>query len=552
MWRKKHPRAKSKEKANGSRVQSLRFDKKKFSRSQAISWAKSHGFKYGDVEETPNQWRLRQFDPDKCSRSGGIKEFTSGIEAYICPVKNKEESIELDVLDLNNIYLSLEELPTLFGIYDKLKARGDGQGQGGDTHGDGEADICVYQNYGYKMEHEKEVPCTEVKCSGYGSPMIGKNKKSDTSIEETEEKLNEIPSALYKSERHTHMDLLGNMEVVSKSNDRKIIAGYASLAVVDTEDEYIPVEVLKEGLSTLMKDKSYSNIMIVHKNIQIGKILEEFNGLKTHVDDKGLYIVAEIRDDLEIAKQTWKQIEDGEIRGFSIGGEIIDDHEECDDNKCINVIDKINLFEVSVCSHPVNKDSGFEIVNKSYVNEMLENCEDRMKKEMKKTPEVKEKAEDKDNEPETTEEIKEEVEESKDEPEIEEKTEEKPEPVENIPTKSEIIEVIKSTIRETLQELNKQEMKKSESEPKTDEELEKTKTEEGEVVEETEKEIEMALKARDEAIESFEKEIKELKEHIKELENTEEKPKTSKEPEKEYIKDTGLIVDKRHGRVYRQ
>jgi len=76
-----------------SDIQSVRFDKKKFNRNQAISWAKSHDFKYNDVEETPNQWRLRQFDPKKCIRSGGMKELAPGVMAYICPTSSKAKSI---------------------------------------------------------------------------------------------------------------------------------------------------------------------------------------------------------------------------------------------------------------------------------------------------------------------------------------------------------------------------------------------------------------------------------------------------------------------------
>ena len=83
-----------------SDIQSVRFAKSKFTRSEAISWAKSHGFKSSDVEETPNQYRLRQFDPNLCSRSGGIKEISSGVQAYICPIKGKKsESVGKDDFD---------------------------------------------------------------------------------------------------------------------------------------------------------------------------------------------------------------------------------------------------------------------------------------------------------------------------------------------------------------------------------------------------------------------------------------------------------------------
>jgi len=87
-----------------SNIQSVRFRKDMFSKQQAISWAKSHGFKYGDVEETTNQWRLRQFPPDRCLRSGGMKHLADGVSAYICPTAATIKSI------LSNIDVLLDEL----------------------------------------------------------------------------------------------------------------------------------------------------------------------------------------------------------------------------------------------------------------------------------------------------------------------------------------------------------------------------------------------------------------------------------------------------------
>ena len=79
--------------------------------------------------------------------------------------------------------------------------------------------------------------------------------------------------------------LNGNIDIVEKSNDdnRRIIAGYASVAVVDSENQFIPVDVLKNGLETLIKDPNYANLMLVHKNIQIGRILLSYGNLKFQI-----------------------------------------------------------------------------------------------------------------------------------------------------------------------------------------------------------------------------------------------------------------------------
>ncbi|RKY26045.1 MAG: hypothetical protein DRP62_00095 [Planctomycetota bacterium] len=165
-----------------------------------------------------------------------------------------------------------------------------------------------------------------------------------------------------------HFDLQGNFRVMSNGKakkSRRIIAGYASVAIVDKDNEIIPVEVLKDAIKTLLNDEFYANVMVKHQNIQIGRILREYGNLKTHVDDKGLFIVAEIRDDLEIANRVWEDILKGKLNSFSIAGEALLSHRECDENQCYTVIDKINIYEVSVCESPANPLSGFIVISKS-------------------------------------------------------------------------------------------------------------------------------------------------------------------------------------------
>lgn len=73
------------------RVQSFRFDKKKFSTAQAKKWLADHGAKAGKVDETPNQLRFRQFPPGKCKKGTHqvlSRNFPAGITAVSCDVKD--------------------------------------------------------------------------------------------------------------------------------------------------------------------------------------------------------------------------------------------------------------------------------------------------------------------------------------------------------------------------------------------------------------------------------------------------------------------------------
>jgi HK97 family phage prohead protease len=161
-------------------------------------------------------------------------------------------------------------------------------------------------------------------------------------------------------------NLKGNTKVLlNKSDGKRIIAGYANVAIIDLENQYIPLAVLQKGIQSLLKDPSYANLMIMHKNIQIGKIIPSYGKYKTGVDTKGLYIVCEIRKDISVADEIWSSILKKEISGFSIGCEVLLSHKVCDDKECVTILDKINIFEVSVCTEPVNQKSGFTVISKS-------------------------------------------------------------------------------------------------------------------------------------------------------------------------------------------
>jgi len=214
--------------------------------------------------------------------------------------------------------------------------------------------------------------------------------------------------------------LMGKSKVLEKSKDR-VIAGYANVAVVDSEDQFIPLETLQQGINTLLKNPAFANLMLTHQNIQIGQILSEYGKFRTAVDDKGLFIICKIRDDLEIANQLWEAMLENQFRGFSIGCEVINDHLECDETKCITVLDKINIFEVSVCNHPVNNTSGFVVISKSMLKDE-DMCINKDAIDMAK----KTKAESKDEKIE----VKEEQEAPEVETKVEVKDEEKEEPKE--------------------------------------------------------------------------------------------------------------------------
>ena len=357
------------------------------------------------------------------------------------------------------------------------------------------------------------------------------------------------------------MNIRGNLDIIKKGEDR-IIVGYASVAIIDSENDYIPSEVLEKGLSTLMNDETYANLMLIHSSIQIGKILKEYEEHTTHVDEKGLYIVAQLRNDIKTANKVWEKILNEEYKGFSIFGEILEFHKECDDKSCVRVIDKLNLCEVSVCEYQINAESQLTVVSKSQVNCACGEHEDLIIKDVSDMLDNNNEVNNmttEDIEVEKSDEVKikeaaselsevmgieaseiekaivalkngdeEEDEEDEDEEdENAEKSNDAPEP-EPEPEPAVKAEDMLNAINEKLDTFKDEIMKSV-----TDKINELTQPEAEDEPEDEVKDLQMAVKARDDTIQTHNDEIKKLKaeietykEKIKKLESVEENPKT--------------------------
>jgi len=153
-----------------------------------------------------------------------------------------------------------------------------------------------------------------------------------------------------------------------KDGDRHIIAGYASVEVIDAQDELIPIPVLKEAWEAFKKNKDFYFGSLMHSNVPVLKILDRYEDSKgqiwkSGVDENGLFIVGEIRQDIQKGRQTWELIEGGKLTGFSIGGEALASSNVCE-GKCFTRIDKMELHEVAVVDRPANKPSVFKIVKR--------------------------------------------------------------------------------------------------------------------------------------------------------------------------------------------
>ena len=168
------------------------------------------------------------------------------------------------------------------------------------------------------------------------------------------------PSILMQVDREHEFTIL-------KSDDL-IIGGYASIEIVDKQNDLITLKALDEAVEKYMSEKKYRNVMSNHSNVQVGEVIEKYrdtNGTlhKTGVDDVGFYVVIKLRDDIEKAKEISRSIRKGTLRSFSIGGQAISKKQRTSDEFGeYNEIDRLELHEVTICEKGINPEAKFDIL----------------------------------------------------------------------------------------------------------------------------------------------------------------------------------------------
>ena len=156
--------------------------------------------------------------------------------------------------------------------------------------------------------------------------------------------------------------------MILKSNDDLMIGGYASIEIVDKQNDLITLKALNEAVLKYMENPKFRNVMTNHSNVQVGEVVKSYrdkNGKiwKTEVDDVGFFVVIKLRDDIEKAKEINRGIRKGSLRSFSIGGQAIHkvkkNHPELGD---YNEISKLELHEVTICEKGINPEARFDIL----------------------------------------------------------------------------------------------------------------------------------------------------------------------------------------------
>ena len=189
-------------------------------------------------------------------------------------------------------------------------------------------------------------------------------------------------------------DTEGTFDILK--SDELVIGGYASIEIVDKQNDLITLDALNEAVKKYMEVKKYRIVMSNHSNVQVGDVIEKYRDKhgtlhKTQVDDVGFYVVIKLRDDIEKAKEISRGIRKGTLRSFSIGGQALSKRKRTSpDIGEYNEIDKLELHEVTICEKGINPEAKFDILKEdNEMTERLEKALDELNDLMKEVNELK-------------------------------------------------------------------------------------------------------------------------------------------------------------------
>tara|TARA_R110000744_G_scaffold14040_5_gene40302 strand:- start:2466 stop:3668 length:1203 start_codon:yes stop_codon:yes gene_type:complete len=173
---------------------------------------------------------------------------------------------------------------------------------------------------------------------------------------------------------------------ILKSQDDLMIGGYASIEIVDKQNDLITLKALNEAVDNYMDKAKFRNVMTNHSNVQVGEVVKSYrdkNGKiwKTEVDDVGFFVVIKLRDDIEKAKEINRGIRKGTLRSFSIGGQALQkvkkQHSELGE---YSEISKLELHEVTICEKGINPEARFDILKQEKNKKEGEKMTDKLEK----------------------------------------------------------------------------------------------------------------------------------------------------------------------------
>lgn len=161
---------------------------------------------------------------------------------------------------------------------------------------------------------------------------------------------------------------------VSVAADKIKIKGFASTPQVDRYDDIVQPIAFQNSMESYMKNPV---VLLGHNSDKPLWIVTEYT-----ISPQGLEVTAELTNDIE---NTFKNIQDGILRGFSIGFICKNWAEKVENDRYIREITELDLVEISVVSTPANPSSLFTLAKslKNFFSEIeKKSAEDEEKVEI--------------------------------------------------------------------------------------------------------------------------------------------------------------------------
>tara|TARA_R100000808_G_scaffold5226_1_gene16037 strand:+ start:6445 stop:7803 length:1359 start_codon:yes stop_codon:yes gene_type:complete len=153
-----------------------------------------------------------------------------------------------------------------------------------------------------------------------------------------------------------------------KSGKDLVVAGYASVELVDKQGDLITRGALNDAFKKFMATPEHANVQLAHSNIQVGTVIPSYTDndgrmWKSEVDDTGMFVVVKLRSDIEKAREVASEIRSGNLTGFSIGGQAFKRMRKSDkEHGDYQEISKLELHEITICEKGINPEASFRIL----------------------------------------------------------------------------------------------------------------------------------------------------------------------------------------------
>jgi HK97 family phage prohead protease len=190
--------------------------------------------------------------------------------------------------------------------------------------------------------------------------------------------------------------------VLKGLGDDLIVAGYASVEMVDKQGDLITRGALKDAFGNFMKAEEFRNVQLAHSNIQVGSVIPTYTDSsgrvwKSEVDDTGMFVVIKLRGDIEKAREVASEIRKGNLRSFSIGGQAFERVNKSDMTRGdYREIRRMELHEVTICEKGINPEAQFRIL-KEDTGDIMTNPLNELQSVLERLSKKLDKAEDDDD-----------------------------------------------------------------------------------------------------------------------------------------------------------